>query len=152
MVYQWKSWGFKTDPQVAGEVCEKLEETVGLTNHNLVEASRPEDAPLHNEFEWDDEAAAEKYRESQAGTIIRQLVVVREEENVTAEPVRAFFTLDTEPKKPATYETTSVIMSDISKRNRLLEIALFELRAFERKYQQLSELEDVFKAIEKVTA
>lgn len=76
MVYKWKTGSvIKADAQVAGEVCEGLKNTVGLTKKNLVDASRAEDAPLHNSFEWDDAVAAESYREEQAGYIIRSLTV-----------------------------------------------------------------------------
>lgn len=52
MVYEWKITGIcKVDANIAGAVCEELKNTVGLTRENLVNASRPEDAPLHDEFE-----------------------------------------------------------------------------------------------------
>ena len=89
MIYQWKSASrIKTNAQTAGEICENLERTVGLTAKNLLEVSRPEDAPLHNEFEWNDSVAAEKYRENQARYIIRMLCVAPEKEDKP--PVRAF--------------------------------------------------------------
>jgi hypothetical protein len=82
MVYEWKVNGiYKTDANVAGKVLEELNNTIGLTNENLVNASRPEDAPLHNEFEWDDTIAAEKYRNVQAGKMINLLAVRIEEQN-----------------------------------------------------------------------
>lgn len=73
MVYEWKEAAqIKADAQKAGEMLENLEKTVGLTPKNLVEASRDESAPLHNEFEWNDTKAAEKYRETQAGYCYNQ--------------------------------------------------------------------------------
>lgn len=65
MVYEWKEAAqIKADAQKAGEMLENLEKTVGITPKNLVEANRDESAPLHNEFEWNDTKAAEKYRNS----------------------------------------------------------------------------------------
>lgn len=36
-----------------------------------MDAARPEASPLHDYFEWDDEAAGEKYRQLQAARIMR---------------------------------------------------------------------------------
>ena len=144
MVYQWKQAAqIKCDAQAAGEVCETLEKTVGLTAKNLLDASRPEDAPLHGEFEWDDTAAAEAYRETQAQYIIRMLCVAPDEER--KEPVRAYFVTET----AKVYNGVNVILQDTDKRSALLDTALKELAAFKRKYSMLSELADVFTAIEK---
>lgn len=77
MVYEWKDLAsvrnIKADAQVAGEVCEELEREGRLTPENLVEVSKDENAPLHNEFEWNDATAAKKYRRSQAQFIIKCL-------------------------------------------------------------------------------
>ena len=145
MVYQWKPASqIKADAQEAGRVCEKLERTVGLTAKTLLDASRPEDAPLHGEFEWDDTIAAEAYRETQAQYIIRMLCVAPDEER--KEPVRAYFVT----KTAKVYDGVNVILQDMDKRSALLDIAMRELAAFKRKYSMLSELADVFAAIEKM--
>lgn len=65
----------KSNPQIVGEVCHQLEQDGRLTPKDLVNASRDKNAPLHNEFEWRDGVAAEKYREVQAGYIIRSVAV-----------------------------------------------------------------------------
>lgn len=46
-----------------------------LTPEAVVEDSTPEDAPLHNHFEWDDKKAAHKHRIEQARQIIRSFRV-----------------------------------------------------------------------------
>lgn len=145
MVYQWKKASYiKADANIAGAMCEQLEQTVGLTAKNLLDANRPENAPLHNEFEWDDSIAAEQFRESQARHIINCLCVATEEED--QEPVRAFFTIS----RPV-YESLNVILSSEEKHNDLLRLALKELNAFRAKYNNLKQLEPVFEAIEKVS-
>lgn len=149
MVYEWKVNGiYKTDANVAGKVLEELNNTVGLTNENLVNASRPEDAPLHNEFEWDDSIAAEKYRNVQAGKMINLLAVRIQEEN--NEPVRAFYTLNAKIGSGGQYDNIRKIMVDSEKKERLLDIALRELKQFKEKYKMLKELAEVFEAIDKV--
>lgn len=53
-----------------------------LTPRAVVDASRPSDALLHHEFEWDDSVAAERHREEQARNIIRSIKI----ETVENEP------------------------------------------------------------------
>ena len=98
-IYEYKI-GMKlpVSAQVAGEVCEELEQRNGLTPHNLVEVSRPKDAPTHDLFEWDDTVAAEKYREVQARQVIRLIVKVPEKSK-SGEPTRAFVSLTTHESK-----------------------------------------------------
>lgn len=140
MKFKWKDAAMiKVSAQTAGEVCEELERTVGLTAKNLLDASRAEDAPLHGAFEWNDGIAAEKYRERQATHIINCLCVTREE----AEPVRAFFTI-TRP----TYQSTMSIVQTTDGHASLLELARRELAAFQKKYAMLEELAPVMEAID----
>ena len=147
-VYEWKPAAcIKADPKVAAEVFEELSETVGLTPENLVNVSRAEDAPLHKEFEWDNEKAAEKYREDQAGHLIRSIVVRSVPETEEEKPVivRAYMQAGSE-----NYEPITMIASDEEKRTILLQRALRELSWFKSKYAVLSELEGVIAAIEEV--
>lgn len=146
MVYEWKTSLFKVDANVAGAVCEELKNTVGLTKESLVDASRPIDAPLHKEFEWDDKLAAEEYRKEQAGLIIRNLAVKMEEAG--EEPVRAYFKTETGHK--SVFESIQTIMAEADKRNSLLEIAIKELQSFKKKYSMLKELARVFEEIDKL--
>lgn len=145
MVYQWKKASYiKADANVAGQMCEQLEQTVGLTAKSLLDANRPKEAPLHGEFEWDDSKAAEQYREQQARHIINCLCVKPERSD--QEPVRAFFTIS----QPS-YENISVILQSAEKHSSLLDLALKELNAFKAKYNTLAQLEPVFEAIDKCT-
>ena len=146
MVYKWNNVHLKTDANVAGKVCEELTASVGLTAENLVEASRPEDAPLHSEFEWEDSVAAEEWRKSQARFIIRHLVT--EIEKVESEPVRAFFTTRKGFEKGQEFYPIAQFVASKEKMNSLLDLALRELIAFKRKYKLLRELSVVFDAID----
>lgn len=144
MVYKFKSGShIKADPQLAGAMLERLEAENNLTAKALVDANRPEDAPLHNEFEWNDSIAAEAYRENQARHIINCIEIVREEK----EPVRAFFSIS---RAESEYHHVDAIMKEEDKRQALLKQALSELVSFERKYRQLEELAAVFAAIDEV--
>ena len=145
MIYKCKDGArLKTDAQTVGEICEKLERNGGLTAKRLVDESRPEDAPLHKEFEWDDATAAEAYREEQARYIIRSIVI--QPEPTKNDVVRAFFPV----AEQKVFESLPVILSDAKKTSALLDMALRELKAFELKYATLSQLAPVFEAIKNV--
>ena len=147
MVYQWKTGSqHKVAASVAGEVVAKLAEENRLNASELVDESRPEDAPLHSEFEWNDSVAAEKYREDQARGIIRHLTVKFEQDNEEYQ-TRAFFILRPEEKN---YEPVQLILRDEDKHKMLLEQAKGELKAFKAKYTGLIELAKVIDTIEEV--
>lgn len=145
MVYQWKSNArIKVNADLAGKMCEEIESKVGLTARSLLDANREEGTLLHDEFEWDNEIAAEEYRLQQARHIINCLCIKPEtKEN---KPIRAFFRImDSE-----SYENINVIISDEDKHQRLLQTALNELNAFKIKYRQLNELKPLFDLLDKV--
>ena len=147
MTYKWKLPGvIPVDAQTAGDELERIYQERGELNPaDIVEESRSEDAPLHPCFEWDDQTAAEKYRESQASLIIRSIVTVADGRNEPQE-VRAYVHVEN------TYRPVSVVVESRDYMEELLKTALLELAAFQRKYNALSSLRPVFEAIEKVSA
>ena len=148
MVYQWKeARRIKANPNEAAKVMNDLAERDALTAENLIEVSKPEDAPLHNDFEWDNNIAADEYRKVQARRIISALVVVPDEYIKTSEPVRAYFKIE---ETGNAYSQLTAIIASPTKKELLLKTALRELDAFEKKYQTLEELTNVFKAIDEV--
>lgn len=128
----------------AGHVMEELSSRGELTASNLVQVSRPKDAPLHDAFEWRDDVAAEKYREDQARLIIRSIRVVSESdpqsppERVYVHPVLG----------TPNYEPLRLVLQDVDKRTSLLKSALRDLVAFRSKYKELHELAKVMEAAE----
>lgn len=148
MVYKWTSGArIRADAQTAGEVCQKLEEQGRLTPNELVRVSAPEDAPLHNSFEWNDERAASLYRETQARYIIRSLVVTRENK----EPTRAFVSL-TRTSESHEYHSIDAVLKSKDDTESLLQQAHRDMLAFVRKYKNLQELATVIEAIERLIA
>ena len=72
--------------QTAGEELERISKEHGeITPPLVVDEARPEESPIHEVFEWDDEVAAEQHREQQARQLIRSIQVVKPESNT--EPV-----------------------------------------------------------------
>jgi len=147
MIYKWKEAAqIKADATAAAAVLNELERKGELNARSVVEVSRPEDAVLHAEFEWEDEKAAVEYRLNQARKIMQSLIVIPEVENSEQqEPVRAFFKIDA---GSSAYKSIESIMRTPSQKDMLLKMALKELQAFQQKYKRLEELADVLKSIE----
>lgn len=146
--YEWSVDIYGIDANEAGKVMEGLEKTVGLTKKSLVDASRPEDAPLHKAFEWDDSIAGEKYREIQAGKMITNLKVVTKVDET--KKTRGFVSLEYGVGKPGVFESTEKVLSVTEKKNRLLTLAIRDLQAFRKKYISLSELGELFEVMDKL--
>mgnify|MGYP006972481729 FL=1 len=147
MVYKWKIPGLiPVEAQDAGEELDRIYRKNGqLSPQSVVEESRPITAPLHPCFEWDDTVAAEKYRQGQAQEIIRQIVVAPESGETQPAAVRAFINISHE------YHPIDVVVQRPDMAEVMMRDALAELKAFQNKYEALSSLQPVFKAIEKVT-
>tara|TARA_R100001510_G_C7523224_1_gene117833 strand:+ start:108 stop:605 length:498 start_codon:yes stop_codon:yes gene_type:complete len=65
-----------TADEAGDELARIYKEKGQLTAPLVVDESRPEEAPLHPAFEWDDAVAAERHREHQARNIIRSVKVI----------------------------------------------------------------------------
>lgn len=146
MVFQYKFPGlYPVDAQTAGEELERIFKTPGkLDPANIVNESRDESAPLHPIFEWDDTKAAEKYRETQAETLMRSVVTIVDTPHGPQE-VRAVVNVQ------QTYTPIHVVLESREQTDILLETALKELKAFQKKYATLSALQGVFAAIDQLT-
>lgn len=146
--YQWKSGSrIKADAQKSGELFERLSNTEeGLTARTLLDANRPKNAPLHNEYEWNDETAADNWRLHQSRHFINSIAVIATTSENVETTVRAFH-ITTEESK---YEPITAIIKEPDKYAALLSSAKAELTAFRNKYNTLKELTPIFKAITEV--
>lgn len=148
MVYKYKATHYKVPAQVAGEYLNELEENGGLTAMRLLEKSRPEDALLHECFEWDDTKAAEAHRLFQARYFIGNIVITQIDDK-PVQKTRAFVNIsDASHREKAYYKPVQVALSDSNSRDAVLANALRELEMFREKYGVLTELADVINAID----
>lgn len=147
MIYKWKIPGIiPVDAQIAGlELTRIYEKNNRLDPSEIVEESRSTSAPLHPCFEWDDQKAAEKYRESQASCIIRSIVTIQEKSKHPQE-IRAFVHVQN------TYKPIHVVINSEEQMAELLRSALLELEAFRKKYNSIKELAPVFDAMKEIGA
>jgi hypothetical protein len=154
MVYKIRA-GFQTkgDPQVIGDRLENLTEKFGgnLTAEQVLADAKKASSPLHQEFEWDDSAAAQSYRLTQARYLIRSIEVVHvpyKEQPTKTVSVRAFQNVVVDDEK--VYATTERVMADEDLRTQLLADAKRALQTWKNKYANLKELAAVYAAIDEV--
>lgn len=135
MVYQfetavWKNGVVaKTDARTAAQVMCELEESGTLSAQSLVDASRPKDAPMHQDFEWDDSIAGEQWRKQQARTYISGLIYTPVQ--TQGEPVRIFAKVD---MQTCNYTNLETIMRSPDSIETLRKQAAKELISFRNKY------------------
>ena len=139
MKVEWRIDGiYKADAQ-------KVADEIGndrISPAEVLEKARDVNSELHKCFEWNDSIAAEKYRLQQARGILINLVYKEKESN--AEPVRTF---QITSQRNVYQPTVSFLVQDDEYQN-LLKRAKSELESFKKRYHTLSELQEVFEAIE----
>ena len=122
------------------------------TKAQIVEKARDETSELHDLFEWNDSVAAEKWREDQAGHILRTLKVTFVKNDAPQEkrepiPVRLFYG---NPQKKEGFVSIVRIMGNEELYAQLLERAKAELQSLRKKYAMLQELAPVFEMIDEL--
>jgi hypothetical protein len=152
---KWKS-GYRSiiDPSVAYEELERIRQDNDgyLSAATVVDSARSLKSPIHDEiFRLGMKRAADEHYKHQARTMIRSVVIVEDEE-VDAEPQRAFIHVIAESEdngdSASVYASTEEAMADPAYRMQILEAAKRELDIFRTKYRQLQELAAVLAAID----
>ena len=155
MIYKFKD-GFQVagDAQEVGETVERLRLQHGgrLTPVDVVEEAAKRRSALNRYFEWDDTAAARKYRLSQAGYLIRAVVMVAGEDVPPFEPVRAFVCISGSEEQPRSFTHVCEAMRDEQVRDQVITRAKTELRAWRKRYADLTAFAEVFGVIDQLPA
>lgn len=149
MVYKWKPYASLPgiSAQVAGEELERIRRS---RNGNMIAAdvlkeARKASSPLHSAFEWDDKKAAHHYRLSQAGELIRAVVVIDDSKPESA-PVRAFVNVGENEERG--YTSVVAAMSDTVMRAQVIARAWKELEDWRKRYEELLEFSQVFAVVD----
>lgn len=151
MIYKYRNEArvSRVPAAVAGPALLDIRERHGtLTPRVVVDEAKRKRHPLHPAFEWNDDVAADEWRKAQARNLIKAIVIVQEEQP-DAPPMRLFVNISTE-EAGQFYETLAAAYADDAMRERVLSRALSDLEAWQRRYNELSELAEVFEAAHRV--
>jgi hypothetical protein len=147
----------RTQAATIGEELSRISTERGcLKPDDVVEESKPESAPLHSHFTWDDTEAGRQWRIEEARRIIRSVRVIRDDVPPQEQPVvRAFVNVsasDTETEfEGNAYVPIRVAEQSEDYRQQLLDAAKAELRQWEHRYSDLRDyLSGVFREVDKV--
>jgi len=151
MEYAWNR-GRSVPAQVFGEAVERLSDENGgvCPTWAVVDEARPDDNALHPMFEWDDWAAAESYRREQARHHMRELRIVRIDDDGEPQELQALVHIvrPSESGHVEGYRLTTLVVEDDDEREQMLSEAKSGLRAWRRRYRHLSQLRSVFAVID----
>ena len=137
------------DPQSIGESMAAAAEAAGghLREEALHEAAKDPSHAMHQHLEWDDTVAGKLYRFTQIRQIIRLVAVADDESNEA--PARAFYSIA--DKGGTSYRTLNDVMTSVHLQEILLAGAERDLKAFEARYRDLTDICDIVRdAREKV--
>lgn len=142
-IYRWKPGCERSggDAQRVGEQLHSLTVEHGekLTPTHVVAAARPDDAPLHGLFEWNDVVAADRYREEQARVVMRSIEIV----SAQAAPTRMFVPIVEKVKGgqlQKTYVPACRVSAELGLTLTVLEGAMDVIETFRERYGQFQEL------------
>jgi len=137
---------------VAQEITEL--ERNGLVNPaKVVEwAKENPGSALHGHFQWDDTECGVQWRLQQARELIIRVKITMEVESGQRIKTRKFVSLQADRHGGGGYREVITVLSDTEMRSQLLAEARRELAAFRRKFQTLTELATVFRAIDQLNA
>lgn len=134
---------------VVGRELERISVRSPLTPKAIVKESEPEDAVLHQVFEWNDSQAGVLYREHQARLVVNAVTVVTETPQGPSEPVQAFISV-TAVQEERVYVPARVVACDPDMRQAHLANIKSRLKNLRREYSAFSELANVWQAIDEV--
>lgn len=139
------------DPDVVGTRMSGLRAELGsgFTKKAVVADARDNPDAYGSFFIWDNEVAGEKYREEQAGYLIRAIVVHRDDEKP---PVRAFVSVVERESEEDRYLPIVTALSDDDYRDQMLSDALKYFISGRRRYAEYQGLARIFAAIDATVA
>lgn len=117
---------------------------VNVKPQQIVDYAKNPSTELHKCFTWDNDLAAEKWRLQEARQVVCSLVIVESNsdgENDT--PIRVFHKTDNEDG----YKPIQFILHDKDEYRKLLERCEYDLRNLKKKYQSISEYQEIWDLI-----
>ena len=137
------------DRKVIAELKRIAEKHKGLLKpETIVKEAEAKDSPLHDQFTWDNDEAAEKYRIWEARHLLNICVEMIGTEEDQRE-MRVFVSLR-EDREDGGYRLLDRVVSSRTLSAQLLEDAFEEMNHFKHKYRDIKELTGVFAAMDEV--
>lgn len=128
-----------------------------ITPQIVLDEARIKTSPLHSYFEWNNSAAAEKFRLVQAAALIRRIKVTIEAQPERTINVRAFVNVDksmtdndedeSELVASSVYVTVQEALTSTNYRAQLLNDCNRDIAAFRSKYAALEEAAGILAAM-----
>ncbi len=103
-----------------------------VTARTVLDDARADDSPLHQFFDWDDSSAAERYRLTQAATLIRRIQVIVTMDG-TEQPMRQYLRVVKEDI--AQYIPTVEISKNPALSEQVIQAARLDLEGWLRRYE-----------------
>jgi len=145
--YAWAvGYHAQVDAEQAGRALARLAQNGELTAERIVRAAKSERSPLHVGFPWDDAVAAHEHRLALARSMARSIRVITPER---PEPKRAYFHIHIRDGVDA-YVTEARVLSESDLYEALKRTALAELNSARLKYHEITELSEVWEAIDQL--
>lgn len=142
---EWKVKGlYKADAEAVYSEITALGDS--FSPEQIVEAAKDENSELHKCFTWDDTVAAENWRKHQARVLVAQLVVRTETSD--NEPVAVRVVASTTHRNE--YKPVVKLLEVEQDYADLLARAVRELKAVQAKYKTVTELREIFEAIDEL--
>lgn len=141
---------FKVNAEIAKREIVKLKDkSNGVVNpDDLVEISKPKNAPLHDAFEWDDSICGVRYRRHQAQSMIRAVEI--EYPDIGKAPAFLGVQIISGRGNVCRRGYADAVVAIQTNGNQLLTEALARLEALKNRYKMLKELTDVWTAVKNV--
>ena len=153
--YEWKCPGlYKVGADIAAKVVESCKDSSGYIQPTaVVDKSRPAEAELHGCFEWQDNIAADRWREQQARVLIKNIVTVEiRDDDKKQDVIKTFVHVISPEEQSRGYKMTAVAVQDPRDRDYILSTARRELASFKSKYSKLTEFAALMNTIDEVIA
>ena len=154
MIYEYR--GVRPEgisAEVAGaELTRIYRDGGGISPSAVVDAARAPDALLHPAFEWDNDEAAEKYREQQARQLVRSVVLVSDPAKGEQAPtIRAFISL-TVPEEPRKrlYKPTMEALENPEEAEQIKRRLRNQLLSLRRQYMDLIDIGEMMQVVSEV--
>ena len=141
--------------EIAHEEIMRIKDKNGglVSPDSIVKEAAKKSNPLHSLFTWDDSLAAQKYRLSEAGALLRAIEITYVE--IPDQPRRAFEVTYKKPvgsENQTLYTTAEEAASDPDNHSRLIAEAVRTLMAWRGRFRYLQELSHLMEKIDETVA